>query len=101
MPAAVTATTPAVWSSLGHSGNSPLSRVAVMFFADRGGAQSRRRRRVLSATATSGIVADLEMRRRRHPRRDPGMDRHDSPGRTGALAEPVFTVLAPSVCVWS
>jgi len=55
----------------------------------------------LFATATSGIVADLEMRGEGTVGGIWALDRHDSPGGTGALAQPVFAVLAPSVCVWS
>jgi hypothetical protein len=49
-------------------------------------------------TATSGIVADPEMRGGRHPRRELGMDRHDSPGVTDVLAQPFSSFLHRRRC---
>ncbi|HUO36484.1 MAG TPA: class I SAM-dependent methyltransferase [Mycobacterium sp.] len=37
--------------------------------------------------------------RRRHPRRDLGIDRHDSPSRTGALAQPVLAPSSAPLCL--
>jgi hypothetical protein len=53
----------------------------------------------LFATATSGIVADLEMRGEGTLGGIRAWIDTIRPAGTGALAEPVFAVLAPSVCL--